>query len=406
MAIAKGIAKSTRYKKESSYGVLAGASGAQVLRRLQSTLSLNKDTYQSNELRQDYQVADFRHGVRRVQGDINGEFSLATYQDFLAAILRKSWTATANITEATGAMSSATLSVGANSITASAGSWITAGLRVGQVIRPTAGFVAGNMSRNLRITALTATVITVAETLTVEAGPLSTYTIAVPGKELWVPSTGHTDDSFTIEHYFSDVDETETFTGCKVNTAEIALPPTGLSTVRFGVIGKDMTEDPNGDGSAPYFTAPTDETTTAILAAVNGTLRIGGSEIATVTGLTLNLTGNLSGDPTIGSNTIPEQFPGRVVGTGQFTAYYEGGSSLLSDFKNETEISLHAMLTAAGAAPQDFMAIHLPRIKLGGNSKDDGEKGLIQTIPFQMLKYATDGATRATTISIQDSAIA
>ena len=75
MAIASGVAKSVRYKVEATYGTAPGASGGQLLRRVTSDLGLTKETYQSNEIRADYQVADFRHGIRRVGGTLKGELS-------------------------------------------------------------------------------------------------------------------------------------------------------------------------------------------------------------------------------------------------------------------------------------------------------------------------------------------
>ena len=80
MAFATGVAKQLLYKAESTWGTLAGASGAQRLRRVTSTLSLKKQTYESNEIVDHYQVADFRHGVRSVDGSINGELSPGTYR--------------------------------------------------------------------------------------------------------------------------------------------------------------------------------------------------------------------------------------------------------------------------------------------------------------------------------------
>jgi hypothetical protein len=94
IAKATGVAKQLRYKAESTWGTAPGASGAQLLRRVTSTLDLKKQTYRSNEIRSDYQVNDMRHGVRSVEGTINGELSPGTYKDFLAAAVRKAFVAT------------------------------------------------------------------------------------------------------------------------------------------------------------------------------------------------------------------------------------------------------------------------------------------------------------------------
>jgi hypothetical protein len=56
----------------------------------------------------------------------------------------------------------------------------------------------------------------------------------------------------------------------------------------------------------------------------------------------------------------------------------------------------------------------MPRVKVGGAGKDDGEKGIVQTMPFTALfdtgagadKGATATDSLATTLSIQDSTVA
>lgn len=404
MAIANGVAKTVAIKRESAYGVAPGVTGAQLLRRVTSTLDLTKDSYQSGEIRSDYQMADYRHGTRRVAGDITGELSLGTYADFFAAALRKEWVSGATFTAGSG--SEITVDNTAKTITRASGSWIADGFKVGDVIRASSLDSAIN-GKNLRIANMTATVITTVESPGADVStPDADAVIAVAGKKLWVPTSGHTNVSYAIEHNFGDIDESELFTGCKVNTIALGLPATGLATVAFGMQGQNSTL--YSAGTAPYYTTPAVETDTPILAAVNGSLRVGGVDVASITGLTINVASNLTGDPVAGSNLIPELFPGRVIVSGQFTAYYEAGSSLRADFYDETEISLIAKLDAGSSADSDFLTIGLGRIKLGGASKDDGEKGLIQTIPFQALLNTSGGSSTAhekTTIWMQDSSL-
>lgn len=404
MTIANGVAKTLAYKREATYGTAPVATGAQLLRRVTSTLDLTKDTYQSAEIRSDYQVADSRHGTRRVAGDISGELSLGTYKDLFAAALRKEWVAGATFTAGVG--SGITVDNTAKTITRASGSWITDGFKVGDVVR-CGSLNVGIDGKNMRIVSLTATVMTVAETPGADVStPDENATVSVVGSKLWVPTSGHTDVSFAFEHYFSDIDEAELFTGCKINTIALGLPATGLATAAFNIMGQNSTL--YSAGSAPYYTSPTAETDTAIAAAVNGSLRVGGQDVANVTGLTINIASNLTGDSVVGSNLIPTMFPGRVVVSGQFTCYYEAGSSIRSDFYDETEISLIAKLDAGSASNTDFLTIGLGRIKLGGASKDDGEKGLIQTVPFQALLDTSGGSTSSTektTIWMQDSTL-
>lgn len=402
MAIATGIAKQVRYKQEVTFNTAPGASGAQLLRRVESTLNIEKDSYAASELRTDYQMSDFRHGTRRTAGTIRGELSPKTYADFLQAALRRDFTAGA---------SAASLSItiagsGPYTITRAAGSWLTDGFKAGDVVRLTAGtFNVANSNKNLYVVSLTATVLTVVVpngSALVAEGPIASATCAVTGKKTFTPTTGHTDRSFAIEHWFADVPTSELFTGCKVSMVDIALPPTGLATIDVGVMGVGSVTT----SSSAYYTSPTAATTTGITAAVNGLLYIGGTAVATCTGLTLKIDGAYSGDPVVGSNTMPQIFPGRVTVSGQFTAYFES-ATFRDAFLNESELALSTLLTADNTATSDFLALNLPRIKLGSAGRSDGEKGLILTADFQALFNGSGGtgiSSEQTTLSIQDSA--
>ena len=100
MTIAKGVAKKVAYKKEApgQWGVLPGAAGAKYLRRVTATFNLTKEAYESNEIRTDYQVADMRHGIRSVDGSLNGELSPGSYADFMASVLARDFTAGSSAT--------------------------------------------------------------------------------------------------------------------------------------------------------------------------------------------------------------------------------------------------------------------------------------------------------------------
>lgn len=401
MAIATGVAKQVIYKVESTWGSAPGTGSGQVLRRVQSGLSLQKDTYQSNEVRADYQMSDFRHGVRRVSGSISGELSPGTYKDFMAAALRKDFAA---VTAITGASITIAGSGPTYTVTRAAGSFLTDGIKVGQVVRLTAGsFTAGNLNKNLFVLSLTATVLTVmvlnGSTLTAE-GPIASSTVTVPGKVTYVPLTGHTDKSFAVEHWHSDVSQSELFLGCKVNNLSLGLPPTGLATIGMDMMGKDVTTATSG-----YYVSPTAAATTGINAAVNGVLTAQGAAVALVTGLDIRIAGNMQATPVVGSNTYPDIFEGRVMVTGNMSVYFQD-ATFRDYFINETEVALSVALASNNLAASDFITLSCPRIKLGGADKNDGDTGLIQTMPFQALLATSGGAgvsNEQTTIYVHDS---
>lgn len=400
MAIATGVAKQLRYKVEATLGTAPGASGAQLLRRVESSLNLEKDTYESAEIRADYQVADFRHGMRKVTGNIKGELSPKTYGDFIAAALRKDFVAGA---------SAATLSLTIAgtaptwTVTRGSGSWITDGFKVGDVVRLSVGSLnAANINKNLFIVSLTATVLTV-RTLNgsamVAEGPITGCTATVYGKKSMVPTTGHTNKSFAIEHWFSDVAQSELFTGCRVATVDVGLPATGIATVDVGFLGQNVTT-----ATSAYYTTPTAATTQGVVAAVNGVLLVGSSVIATVTGAQIRIDGGMSSEAVVGANQSPDIFSGRVRVSGQFSAYFED-ATLRDAFLNESELKFVVAMSCDSTATSDFITFNLPRIKVGGASKNDGEKGIVQTFPFTALYNASGTDTDVTTIAVQDSAM-
>jgi Phage tail tube protein len=401
MPQASGIFKQVALKREVTYGTVPAASGSQLMRRVQSTIDLSKDTYQSNEIRTDFQISDFRHGVRRVKGSLQGELSPKTYSDVLSAVLKRDFTAGVS---ATGMSITIAGTAPAFTLTRAAGSFLTDGFKVGDVVRLTAGsFNVVNINKNLLITALTATVATVMTlngSSLVAEGPIASATMAVQGKKTYIPTTGHTDVSYSIEHWFNDISQSEVFSGVKFDKATIDLPPTGMAKVSFDILGQNIVT-----AASRYFTSPTAVPSTGVLAAVNGVLLVNGAVQAVVTGLNIVMDPTVSGDPVVGANAVPYLFPGPVNVTGQFTAYFTD-ATLRDLFVNETETSLIVTLTTDNTATADVIAFTLPRIKVGGASKNDGTGGLVQTFPFQALINNAGGtgtSSEQTTIVMQDT---
>lgn len=406
MGTGSGVYKQVTYKAETTYGVMPAAASAQALRRVTSSIDLTKDTYQSNEIRPDFQVSDFRHGLRKVGGTINGELSAKTYGDFIAAAVKKDFVAGVSVAGASITVGGV---AGAWTITRAAGSWLSDGVKIGDVVRLTAGaFNANNLNKNVQVTAVTAlglTSITLNGSSMTPEGPIASATLTVVGKKAMVPQSGHIDRSFSIEHWHPDVGATgasEVFTGCKVSKVTFTLPSSGMATIAVEFSGKDATP-----GTAQYFTSPTPVTVTGVMAAVNGVVKVGTATGGTITSASIEISCAQSSEPGIGSNVADQVATGRVIVTGQVTAKFD--STMLRDaFYNETETSAYLAFTADNTASSDFIAFAINRLKVNGASKDDGEKVLIQTIPFQALLNTDGGANQPedfTTIAIQDSAV-
>ena len=401
MSEASGLYKRLKYKKEVTFGVKPVAGGSKAMRRITSYLALTKEGYESAEIRPEMQVKDFRHGVRRVAGKLSADLSAGTFADFIGSFCKRVYTAGVN----SGAASITIAAAGAGwTLTRAAGDYLANGFKIGMVTRAAAvGLNAANANKNLWITALTATVMTV-QTLDgsalVAEGPIANTTITATGKATWIPTAGHVEESYSVEHFYPETPSSEVFTGVKVNGITVNLPPTGMATVDVDLIGKNIEVD-----AAEYFTAPTAATTTGSLAAVNGFLRAAGDVQVVMTGLTITGTAGYTGDPVVGSNSIPNFFPGIVRVTGNATAYFDT-VELRDAFLNETEIDISAVFTSDNDADAEFVAFVLPRVKVNSHTKSDGEGAIIATIDFTALLNSAGGAgvaTEATTLLVQDS---
>jgi hypothetical protein len=403
MPIANGLEKKVRYKRQVSFGApITGAVGGQAVRRVTSTVDLSKDTYRSNEIRDDKQRNDFRHGSRTIGGSISGELSVGTYADFLETFCRQAY----QVGAATGAaITTVAITVAGNvaTYTRTGGSFITDGFKLGDVGRWTgwATVAAPQNANNFMVTSLSALAMSgifLNGTVPVAKAAGDPVQFTLQGKKTWVPLTGHTNDCYTIEHWYSDIGQSEVFDSCRLGTMKLSLPPTGMATAEFGFVGRDMLR-----GVASYFTAPAAPTTGGALAAVNGILFVKGVQVAILTGLSIDGNANASTSQVVGSNTTPDVFMGAVDVSGQITAHFQD-ATLRDLFVDETEADIMMAFTADNTATAGFIAFVLPRIKAGGASKDDGEKGLTLTMPFTaLLGAAVGGTSLATTISVQDS---
>jgi len=399
MTIAAGINKKVAFLKESTWATAPGPGGAQYLRRVESSLDLVKQTYQSNEIRPDGQTADFRHGVQSAEGVLKGELSVGTYQEFFAAALRKDFPTAAT----TGAVAILAVQGTGTQFFRSTGSFLSDGFKLGDVVSATGFTEANNNSHYAIITALTTDTMTVATldgTVLTDEAEGDTVTLALVGKKTFAATTGQTDDSFAVEHWFSDIAQSELYLGCKVRSIGVNLPPTGMATIDIDLMGKNRTND-----TSEYFTTPTAAGSDPVLAGVNGAVYVGGTAVALITGLDFNITTGLTAEPVVGSNSYPAIFRGRVLAQGNMSVYFQD-ATFRDYFDNETEVSIYGVFTGGTAKNSDFISFVFPRVKVGGSSKDDGEKGLIQTMPFQALLNTAGGSginTEATTISVQDS---
>ena len=401
--LAKGVDKKIAYRKETTWGVVAPDSGAKQLRRVTSQFNQKAEELQSAEIRQDYQIADYRHGSLSTEGSLNGELSPRTYADFFAAALAKNFAAGGSTTGA-----SLTIAVSGSfyTITRAAGSWLTDGFYVGNIIRLTgAGFTPANVGKNIQILSMTALVLTVRtfddNTLTAE-GPIAAAGAAVVGKQTFAPLTGHTSDSFTVEEFYGGgVNVSEVHTGNKVGSVAVQLPASGFCTVDFTFMGKGMMKT----GASQHFATATAASTTGLTVGVSGSVLVNGVPAGVITNASFNIDRGLEAAVVVGSKYAADIFDGRINVTGDFSTYFE--NEVYRDyFIDETKISLVFALTTGSEANAEVISFVLPSVKLGSSSRNDGEAGIVQDHSFQaILNTVTTTGLPATTLLIQDSSV-
>lgn len=399
MPISKGTAKQVGYKKETVWGTLAGSTSGKQLRRVTAAFNLVKQTYESSEIRTDRQLSDFRHGVRSANGTLAGELSPATYADFMGSVVGKDFVA---ITLGSAVNTTVTVNT-VTKLVRAAGSWLTDGVKVGMIVRASGLTATADNARNLLVAAVSATEVTVVPVngvaLSAQASA-SSVTLTAPGKQTYVPATGHTDDSYTIEEWYSDIAQSEVYNGMKVKSMAVKLPATGLTTVDFSFDGKDMAQT----GQTQYFSSPAAQNTNGLFSAVNGVMLVAGAPVALVTSADFTVERATQNATAVGSNSIAEIFTGRIKVVGNMSVYFQD-AAFRSYFDAETPVTLVLALTTDSTNTSDFVSFTLPKVKLGSFTKNDGELGIVASTSFQaLLNEVTAAGLPATTIQIQDSA--
>lgn len=386
------------YKAQSAIGTPETGSGAKGFRANSGGLNLTKEAIQSGENRRDGQRSRGRHGQRAVTGQYVADLSVGSFDDLIAAIMWGSFGSDLVITEATSG-GPTEITTTANTIVGNSGSWITAGLRVGDTIRLTNHATAANNGKNLTILGLTATTITLpANSLTLNATPDTAFTITRPKKCIM----GSTRGAFTFEEREIDIDGSEVFDWCRVSFVEIAMQPNSMAQITVGLAGRDMTL---AEGSAsPNFTTPT-YTTTQGLTDVEAKIFLGSTEVTDLTGVTIRIDRRAAGIPVVGSVRTPDVFDNDAQVTGSITGL-RSDFTRTAAFLAETDLSLLVRFAENEAEPADFLSMYVPYLTLASSFKSEiGQDGpRTQTLELMIGKDERGGAYEATMIAFQSTA--
>ena len=400
MAKARGISKVVAYAKETTFGELAPVGSGKQLRRTSADFTSMRESYESAEIRTDQQVADFRLGTRSTEGSLAGELSGGSYADLIQAVLARDFTAGG--TEA--AIDFVIAEAGElHTLTRTTGDWLT-NFKVGDVVRISVAGSAANQNNNLIVVGVTSLVLTVRAISDTDLVPESVTgaTLSTIGKKTYVPKTGHTSDSFTVEEWYSDIQQSEVHSGVKIGSWSVTVPASGLVTTDFSAMGQGLKKT----GTAQYFTSPAPLTTTGVVAAVNGAVIINGSATnACVTDFNFSVERAQEASQCIGSEIAQTIFDGTIRVTGSMSVYFEDGY-LRDKFEKEETVSFVLALSSGSQKDADVMTFVLPKAKLSSFSKSDAELGIMASCDFTaVLNDVTTGGLIDSTIMVTDTTL-
>jgi hypothetical protein len=260
-----------------------------------------------------------------------------------------------------------------------AGSWLTAGFRVGDVITTTTFDVEAGNNMTTQITALTDTVMTVSGSLTTEAGG-DVGVFNTTAREI---KKGTTVRSIALEKAFTDIGEYQKYTGGIANTLSLDIKPNGMVTGSFGFMFKDAANTTSayhaGSAVAVGDNRPFDGFT--------GYVKEGGTANAQMSGMTLNLDNGFERNFVLMATTCPQMTSGKSNVTGTITLFFADNNTY-TKFENETESTLEI---AFQDDDLNGYVITLPRIKYtSAETPVNSDGATIVTMNFQALDDATE----------------
>lgn len=379
MTVASGARTRLVYVEESTRGVTPGSPAMKVLRSTGRAVNPVIETLRSDELAANRQVKSVRHGFASVSGTIPFEVSLQSYDDWLAFLLGGTWTAVT-----TSGSPDIAVDASASTFTRSVGSWISDGYRVGDIVAAT-GFTNSANNAQWRVTALTATVMTVYDpdnVLVTESGAVGEE-ITLVGKRLDIGTTLKT---ITLERQLLDVGKYQPFKGVAVNSMSLSVQPRQVAGGSFGIIGMDPLTPMSG---TPLDATPDAAPTTHPVTAFDGRLFTGGTLLAVATGVNYNVENNRTVDAVIGSQISPDVFEGECVVSGDLSAMFED-ETYVNQFLAETTFALWQRLDDPDGT--NWLNLVVPRAKFTGNTIDPPRTGaVVQAMPWAAEEDPTTG---------------
>lgn len=362
-----------RQVAESTWGITPATPTLAAIRFTSESLNYNADFITSEEIRSDRMTPDTIQVSSQAGGDINGEWSYASYDEFIASALYSTWVTTGSalgpvtdvaIVKTGGTPNTWTLTQVAAALASQ--SWV-----VGQFVKVEGFSTAGTFYAE--ITSIAAGTLGIA--------PLTDVASEAAGDSVTITPmnfvrNGTTKSSFTIQKAFTDLSTPElwNFTGARISTWNLELGTGAILNTTFGILAKDANMTETQFSGASIGTANTNTVLNAVdnIAAIVFDGDPGGSTYY-FNSLSINLDNALRGQEAVGTLGLIGVEAGRLSLTGNVELYFEN-SSLFDKFRAATAFSLSFL--AQDTAGNAYI-VTIPRAKYtsmeivaGGNDQD------------------------------------
>jgi len=360
MSLQSGKAISVRYKAQAGLGQPASGTGGFELPVAPSPgFNLQKVSIEDPTIRSDGLSLIGRHGSQSVTGSYEVPLRLAALNNIFEAVLRTTAVAGATLT-------GVSITTTTSTIVRGTGDWLAAGVRAGMVIRLASSAQAANNGRNLLVTAVSATTISVADTLVADATP-ATANVALP--RMFATDGTPINRYWTLEQVYQDIGESLLAADAKFTGMSFALQPDNTAIVTVSVVGRSA--DAEVGSASPVLTSPTQYSGRALIA-TDAKLWRNGGYVTDVTDLSFDY--DLAGAtvPVVGSVLSPDVFTNQATLSGTFSALRRDLGDFLA-FQDEDEFGISVTLVEPEAAPEDFVSLYIPLAKFTSNDAQLGE---------------------------------
>ena len=187
----------------------------------------------------------------------------------------------------------------------------------------------------------------------------------------------------SIEDGALDISQYRMFVDMIANSMSIVMAPNQMVQATFGMVGTDGAAPTGSSNGGTAVAASSNSPFDSFNAALYDNIAETGSEIAIITGLTINVENAVNPAFAVGQQTPINLEYGRGRVSGEVTVYYED-ATWIEAFINETESVLIANITDPDSNVMEF---RMPRVKYNGADVPvDSEQSRIITLPFVALR--------------------